>query len=564
MELRNFEEGVEERILTRGLSYYRGGNIRSLEHDGKMWTAVVEGSDDYKVTASLSEKGEISDMTCSCTHRWSKFCTHRAAVLYALREKAQGPGGKPVKNKGRVGKPLGGTASAPHAAKPIEDIVETLSRETLISIVLGLADRYDGIEEEIALRYSGRVDITGYARGVIQEAVKSTTGRRGHMAFGDEKYAVEGAEDVLEMADEKIDLGQTWDAVSLCITVLEEMMDLIENCEDYDGHVEGTIEDAIERIGEALSLCPLHEQDEDLFDLVLEHSLEPVYCSRKEKRIGIMSALMPLCAIQANRRKLEDAISGQYRTDVRGWGGEYDNRLLQALQHRIIKRFDGDAAAESYMEEHLDNSDFRFAAIEAAMQREMYDRALGLCLEGEEVDSRYAGLLNRYKDLRYAVYEKKGDVPAQKALGHELLLEGGRDYYPRLKALYDGKDWLAALEGILDGLEHGRQVGLYLDILIKEELKPRILEYCKAKTDSIVTLYAHLLPEHKKDVCAIFVKHIKESAGRARTRDSYRDVCLNIMKYRGACGNTAANAVRDELKRAYPKQPAFQDELSRV
>ena len=86
MNVNDFETYLDEEILARGLAYYQSGNVVSLEYDeDDGWIADVEGSDDYTVTVSLSDKGEILDTECDCPYDWGEYCKHQAAVFYALQ-----------------------------------------------------------------------------------------------------------------------------------------------------------------------------------------------------------------------------------------------------------------------------------------------------------------------------------------------------------------------------------------------------------------------------------------------------------------------------------------------
>ena len=47
MNIKDFEKHIEQKILSRGLDYFKQNCITSLENDGNDWTAEVEGSEDY-------------------------------------------------------------------------------------------------------------------------------------------------------------------------------------------------------------------------------------------------------------------------------------------------------------------------------------------------------------------------------------------------------------------------------------------------------------------------------------------------------------------------------------
>jgi len=547
MNLKNFEEFFDDVILKRGLDYYKSGYVESLELDDDTWIAEVSGSDDYEVTVTLSDNGDIVDTTCDCPYDWGDYCKHQAAVLYALRNH---------KN----------TASRPKKAakKPkLEDVLGKLDKQTLLSIVLEFAGRDRGVKEELLMRYSDKTDAVSYAKGVIKSSIKSVT-RRGFVEYGDTGRATDGAYTVLEMADDLLAAKDVVTSISLCTVVLDEMMDLLDMCDDSDGDVGGAISEAIEYIKKSTSDISLQDKDvEKLFDIIYKHAMKSMYNGWTDWRIQILAACVTLCKSSVNRSKLEAYLADQASVRSSEWGHNYELGAKQKLQYEIIRKFDGDAATESFIEQHMENSDFRRIAIQNAIAGKQYEKALKLCLDGEKKDQSYAGLVSKWKNFRYVIYEKAKDAEAQKILAEELLLNGDFDYFIKLKALYKNDEWQPVLQEILEILGDKDHRGVYVKILIHEKLKIRLLDYCKQNIYYITELYPHLLPECKTDVGTIFLKYIRHQAAGASDRGMYRKVCDLIRHYKKACGSVALE-IRDELTIQYPKRPAFLDELGKV
>ena len=504
----------------------------------------MEGSDDYSVTVIISDDGEISDTECDCPFDMGIYCKHQVAVFYAIRDKLRS--GEVPKNTEK--------------RESLEEVLEKLDRRVLIAMVLEFAGRDKRMKEEVLLRHSGNAD-PERVRGIIKSAIAATE-HRGYIGYYDTERATKGTDIALKMAEDEISTGEIMTAVRLCIVVLEETMDLLRRCDDSDGYVGETIEDTIAMIGEAIMAQNAHEDSEMIFDAVLEHSQSSIYDDWDDWQIDLMSALVPLCGNRANRDKLEKVISDSQSADVRGWSGEYRIRSLQNLQFSIIREFDDESAADIYIEGHLDNDDLRVIGIENAIRRRSYEKALSMCIDGETKSGNYIGLLKEYRDIRYGIYEKTEDIEAQKDLGFELLIGGDISYLSKIKALYGEDGWPAVLRKIVNATKAGDRKGIYLETLIREGLKSELLEYCKENVSYIVPLYPNLLPEYKKDVCEIFVSHIRGSAAHANGRDDYRSVCRTLWHYKSICGD-GAYTLRDELARTYARRPAFTDELSK-
>jgi hypothetical protein len=234
--------------------------------------------------------------------------------------------------------------------------------------------------------------------------------------------------------------------------------------------------------------------------------------------------------------------------------------------HTIISRFDGEEAAITYMEQHLDNNQFRKKVIERALGENRLKQALELCLDGEKLDSEYAGLVTDWKKLRYAVYEKQNDIKGQKSLAPEFIMAGDFDYFLKLKSLYKAAGWATARERLLVMIEKDRYArsDIYVKIIVHEHLTERILRYCQKYNSEITKLYQHLLRKYSADVEQIFLEYIGLRAQQASSRTAYQEVCAIIEHYAKACGAKNAEAVIQELQEQHRRQPAFLDELSRV
>lgn len=95
MNLKTFESEVENKIVGRGLSYYKGGDVKKLEKVSENeFSAVVFGTEKYGVYVKL--KGEaITEHECDCPYDLGDVCKHKIAVFYAIRDnKFSDVGGK--------------------------------------------------------------------------------------------------------------------------------------------------------------------------------------------------------------------------------------------------------------------------------------------------------------------------------------------------------------------------------------------------------------------------------------------------------------------------------------
>ena len=74
-----------KRILDRGSGYYKAGRVHDLTETGSGYTALVQGSEEYRVEITVKDNN-VRSMTCTCPYSEDgPRCKHMAAVLYAIK-----------------------------------------------------------------------------------------------------------------------------------------------------------------------------------------------------------------------------------------------------------------------------------------------------------------------------------------------------------------------------------------------------------------------------------------------------------------------------------------------
>ena len=85
MNLKNFESEVEQKIVERGLSYYKSGDVKRLEKVSENeFSAVVFGTEKYSVYIKINNE-TIVEHECDCPYDYGDVCKHKVAVFYAIR-----------------------------------------------------------------------------------------------------------------------------------------------------------------------------------------------------------------------------------------------------------------------------------------------------------------------------------------------------------------------------------------------------------------------------------------------------------------------------------------------
>jgi hypothetical protein len=411
-----------------------------------------------------------------------------------------------------------------------------------------------------ANRFFDKTTVFENARTLIKSSFVGLS-RDDYISLSKGAKATQGADKVLEIAKQEKSL---YAAVKLCFIVMEEMLSASNKYYDNNGYFDDTAKESIGVIGEKFSaFSPENEEFKSAFELTMDFlpkiadSIEPYGI-----RTDIVKIFIPFCTTDYVRQGVEKHLEMiAYQTD-----SDYYRKLIQQLRYAIISLCDGESDASNFAHDHLENNEFRKMIIEQSIEKKDYDKALRLCIQGEKKDADHCGLQSQWKELRYRIYVITGDIEGQKELAYKFAINGNFDYYTKLKKLdhKNIKDWQTVFKKIIAAVSVPYHQDFYAKILMHENMKPELLEYCKKHIASIPKYYLHLLPDHQREVDKLFLELLRKRAANADSRYLYKEICDLIQKYAKASGSENAYNITQEFKLTYPKRPAFMEELGKV
>lgn len=575
MNLADFENYIDDRILRRGWEYYYQYNrIKSITvEDETTYTAVVSGTDDYTVTVKLSDCNEILFSECDCPYDLGPYCKHEAAVFYALRE-MQNSDPNCVKTDSTIevpASPAKGTKKSPPAQKSPHNrfakILSSQSKDKLVQFLVSLSLEYDEIGHRVEFEFnaSNAEQERKNCIKLIRSYIRQHKDRHGFIPYGEVYGAVEGARLVLERAEQAADDGDYERAMDIYLCLLHEMVPLLQSADDSDGIIGGIIDESITALAELADNELLGEVSEHFFRRLLEESSNNIYDGWPDWQLNLLEICCALAVTPERRRTFEKQLDS-YLTELDGsWSSQYKAEKIIMMRYQLILNFEGQDKAEDFMEKNIKFPSIREMAIREALSRKDYGRVERLALDGEQHDKGLPGLISKWKEFRYEAYRLSGQLEKQRNLAMEFILDGSFDYYKKLKATYSKEAWAAIYPGIIKAL--GEQKGYvrnYTDILIEEREMERLLDYVKGKPAYIVNFYKQLLPLFPEEVYSIFVQHIYNEARLANNRRKYQDVCSLIRLLVKAGGKEHAREVISNLLAIYHRKSAFREELMRI
>jgi uncharacterized Zn finger protein len=130
MNIHNFEQQIESKIIDRGFDYYEQDQVQEVEQvDNGEFFAEVQGSDLYQVYIRF-DGDEILSQTCDCPYDYGTVCKHVVAVLYYIRDAEM------LKDKPKI-----------TISDELRRICEKLPRKNLENIVIDFAKKDKNFRE---------------------------------------------------------------------------------------------------------------------------------------------------------------------------------------------------------------------------------------------------------------------------------------------------------------------------------------------------------------------------------------------------------------------------------
>jgi len=269
----------------------------------------------------------------------------------------------------------------------------------------------------------------------------------------------------------------------------------------------------------------------------------------EDKLLGISAKFVT----SGNRARLDTALSS-FEMDRR-------EEAFKLIRFALISKFDGADTENRFIAENLKFDKIRIIAYERAMLHKDFIEAEKLCKDAiAKEQSHYR--VSSWKHKLFDVYNEEGNVEKTIAAAKEILLEGDKTYYYKLKALLQQQGtWDSQYKTLLQELSVKLYASYFMNILAEEQEYELLIEQLRKHTDSIFQygeILAHMYPD---DICGIFKEQLCKEADSAKKRSAYRDVCTHISVFSKTGYKAEAADLIRELIIAHKGKPAFTDEL---
>ena len=560
MRLDNLDEIVDPLVLLRGQAYHQEGRVTALEQAGeKMWTAEVEGTDLYDVHFKLDSEGDFS-CTCTCPYDWGPICKHVIAVLFAIEE------AYPEAFSGEA------IQTPQSKSDEVRAILESMPHETLVNILVGLAEDDRAISLDIRARFGeGAPDKAVYLR-MAREALRLGQDRYGFIDYWGASRAYHGLDSLLSRAGTLLREGRSDRAVPIAQAVLETTANVYENADDSMGALGDCIGTALNILREA-SVYIGEEPRCELFDYCL--ALAPIdpYCDFGWgwDLAGIAADSIAGPEERSRCFALLDAMAE--RRDDDGTGLSYpiadqDLETAALIKLSVVEREDGEEAALHFIQDHIHLHTFRQRLIQHHLGRGDISEVKRLCTDWLEEHSAARSTYRRYYlDTLIEVAQREKDTPEVLRLARALLLDtGDLKYYDLLKETLPGQEWPEALEALIADLETtSRGWSVLPEIYAREGMWKRLLESALQAGESMLKRYRDMLePRFPEQVCKTYEGIVYTMLKRTSDRGTYEHAAEYLHRMAAMGYGERVEEIIDDLTSTHRRRRAMIEELNKV
>ncbi|NFO99087.1 hypothetical protein FDC62_13005 [Clostridium botulinum] len=419
MNINDFENYINSIILERGYNYYVCGNILDIhETKGNKYTIEVEGTENYEVLVELDKNGKIVYSTCNCPYDFSPICKHQVAAYYQIYDI--------LNNKHKDEKNV--------VKLNLKELLNKLSKEELINIILDLSKKDTALKDNIIFRYSDCNDIKKIEKYelYLDTIIKRHKGREGFISYMQTYKFANDMREVLE------NIEQTYNSNKNILLFLNSIFILVEKSiksfkytDDSSGYISEIVSESIELINTTIHSSNNFDMStrELILEKILEESNNKIFYDLEEYKIELLKMCLEFIDIEVFRNKIKKELRRLIELNKYDTFRGYYNEELNLILFEIISKYGTEEEIEKFIKKNISFTSFRKILINKLLEEKNYGRVIELALQGEKQDKNYRGLVIEWKEIRYIAYKESLLKDKQELLAKDLLLHGKFKYY---------------------------------------------------------------------------------------------------------------------------------------
>ncbi|WP_020529699.1 SWIM zinc finger family protein [Flexithrix dorotheae] len=560
--LNEFEQYIDETILKRGLSYFEKGNIQEVEElGGGEYEAVVEGTETYTVRLKL-KKGIITRYDCDCPYDLGPICKHVVGVIFYMQQSQLNLDEQP-KRKKRVA-----VQKTKSKKAQVKEILEKVSHKELKQFLL------DNITGNPAL---GNLLITSFPQynqeqskahftALIKSILKSERGRDHFIDWSAARRVGMAMVNLLNMADRHIVHQQYTQGIYIYTAIMEELTGALQYSDDSNGDIGGNIDYAYQML---LGLVTEEAIPEEIRTMLFNYAIQAF----RERFFDGWDWHMEMLKMAVFLSKTKPELDLVFKLLEKKPPSEYEEKQIEIFTYSLLIKTRGEKAAEDYLNQHLLNPVLRKIAIDKALDKKDFEKAIQLTQDGMKRDKKARpGLVREGQIQLMEIAQIQGNKKDIIKYARPLFLESfhnERDFYQILKEQIPENEWHSFVEEMISEIKSGRSWvnrNLLAEIYINEECWDRLFLLVKEQPDlrQLDHFEKYLQKDYQKEITELYgqaiLNYLRNNVGRRH----YQTACNYLRKIIKLGNEERAVEIISHLKAKYPKRKALLEELNRV
>lgn len=551
MTIRDFEESIDRVILGRGYEYYEDDHINDMyqEADGT-YIFEVEGTEDYQVGVRVNDNESIIYSYCNCPYNYGPVCKHEVAAYFRLRDYLNSEN-----QEQRIRK-----------KQNIEEVLNTLTKQQLVELLLPAIKKDKVLEEKVLLQY-GEVDITQELKRmerVVESLVNKYVDESGYIYYGREDEFIDKLWELVDYVEPlRGDEKKVFLALDMLILLLEKGIDLYESIEDDTGFIAEVINDILCRISGFVKESTGYDEE------VKEQIMKKILAKTKELKFqewtDYGTQLLQSVLIYGSNARYREVLYKELNQQLEIVDSD-TIEIISVMLFELLQHHGTEQEIQQYIEEHIEMDTFREIFLQNLMEKQDYEKAIQIAIEGEEKNKEHTWGVDKWKKLRYEAYKAMRDNKNQEALGKEFLLRGNFEYYEDLKELHkeDYDNFYSNFKEELRAKTGTGEYSVFRKLIEKENDIEELMNIVRKEPDTLSKYIKLLMNTYGDEVLVLYRKNIENRAENACARNMYKDVCYMITDYRRYENEKSVKMLIEKLKKEHKRRPAFIDELSKI
>lgn len=556
--LNEFEQFIDEKILKRGLSYFKGGAITDFsEISNGEYEAIVSGTEEYTVQIEISNN-TIVEHNCDCPYDMGPVCKHIVAVIFHLQQdelELNNPSLPKSKKK-----------KTKSVSQQVKELLQAISHKELIEFVQENSKKDKKFRNYFLASFGhlSQNQSKEFYQKQIHSILQTATGRDGWIDWSGMKYVVNTTEPFLENAEKYLVNNNFQNVFFISTALLEEMTEAFQYGDDSNGDLGYFVESAMELLSKLAKEKLPETLKQEIFGYCISSFNKQLF-KGWDWHLGILHIACDLI----EKENDADIILNCLDTV----NGEYERERAQSFKLNLIRQFKDEKEVEKYVNKHISNSSIRKQEIEKAFESKNFEKAIKLSKDGIKCDEQdKPGLAKDWYDWLLKIALAQNDTIKIIEYARFRLINsfgGTQDYYQILKNNIEDEKWHSFLEDIIKEITPENRwtyTDLIRKIFINEKWWDRLFLMLKQNLsmENIQQNEQYLSKDYSVELIEFYSEKITNYVEKYIGRNHYQTACKYLRRMKKLGGNTQVNKLIEFFRKQYPQRKALMDELNQV